>query len=490
MKSSRPVAIVSYLILCTTVLTSCNQQTVNKHENPGQRACILQSRLAGCDRLVVSDVYSAPGEQAPPPFEITGEEVITGLLNNLEFDDLNSGFHCMCSGDSRVWFYKGTNLLVKISHHHGSSLRWNGWDGDSRFTEQAASHWRTWFMEHGEMRFENMHQEKVREHVEQERINNLFLSAFPEGTETIIEQTSQNTDFGLQKPKPSAVKKLKKQFPNRKGLATAVAKGLGHLSAEGADTGSWSTTSTREQLILQLAQNLSEDELREIATSSDPIVRLGAARLFFFEGAYRGFPNAELSEISANLCRTVLERDQCGNAEKAIRTMKHLSGIETTKVLEELVSGKIVVMPSKKSWKDEPSSQFAACLILAYTDSPNTLKYIQTLEKESDLDEFDSAALKVARALLGDTEALDASIFKVDSFTIGYGALDALERHGDKKAVELIIMAGTTHSWGLVRQEAVAVAARMTGQDWNPKDYKNEATVRRWWTENKSSYPD
>lgn len=474
-------AVISTFLL--TLIVSCTQV-------PGRRAQQLQRQLQGSNRMVVSEVFTPSDEEPIPPFSCTNQAAIAELIANLTFDDRNSGFHCMCCGDSLVTFFKGTNVLAEVSHHHGRSLRWKGWKGDSKFTDKAAAFWRSWFLTHGEARFENMYQEEVSRNQERERITDLFLSAFPEGTGEIIDQAAKASDYGLERPGRKGVKQLEALFPERNGLAEALAQSLGILASEGAGTGSWSTSSSREQLVLQVSESLTEDEFRTIAGHPDPIVRLGAARLFFFEAAYRKLPQAERAPTAANLCRTTLDFDRCGNADIAIRALKRYPCKESTQLLEELAGGELELIPITRSWKHEPAPRFAGCVILAYTDSPKTSGFIEALEKESGLDEFDSAALKVARALLGDIEILDETIFEPNSYTIGCGALDALERDGGKAAVELVIMAGTKHSWAAVRDDAVDTAARMTGQKWNSDERKSAEEARAWWAANRDTYSE
>lgn len=489
MKKMMPITVVLLLFYGCLSLMVCYsyKSKTPETEEPGTRAKLLKAALAGSDRVRVSEVYKSAN-----PFSIHGKDSIAPLIDRLEFNDLNSGFHCMCIGDYRITFFKGTNILASVSYHHGKSLRWEGWDGDSLFTKASAAYWRTWFLKEGESRFEDDYQGKLKERREYERIHDLFLSPFPEGADAVFEQAASDTDFGMNKPKEFHATNLLELFPDREGLAEALAKSLGYLSTEGVHTGSWNITSGREQLALLIAQNLSLDELRGITSSTDPIILSGAARLFFSEGLGRLFPEEERAQTAAKLFGIVLEFDRCDNAEYTIRTMKYFPCPETIRLLEQLATSEIEITISDSSYREDPSPAISACLTLAYMDAPMTLQLIQEVEQSPDLNEFDPAALKVARALLGEEGILDASVFEPNSYAIGYGALEALERGGGKEALELIIMAGTDHNWGAVREAALETAERMTGQYWgsNKLDLKTIGTARRWWKENRDSYPD
>lgn len=490
MKKLIPVTIILLLFYGCLSLIVCNsyKSKAPVTKEPGPRAQLLRSALAGCNRVNVSMCRS--DDDSPTTIIIPGRDSLDSLIEHLEFDDLNSGFHCMCSGKYGIIFYQGTNRLASVTYHHGKSLRWEGWDGDSLFTKASAKYWREWFLKQGESRFEDDHQERLKEAREYKRIHDLFLSSFPEGAEAVFEQAASQTDYGLNRLEKDHAANLMELFPDRKGLAEALARSLGYLSIEGADTGSWNVTSTKEQLVLLIAQSLTLDELRGITSSTDPVILSGAARLFFSEGLGQLYPEEECAQTAAKLFGIVLEFDRCNNAEYTIRIMRYFPCPETLRLLNQLASGEIEIEAPASSWREEPSPGISACLTLVYMDDPMALHLIQEAEKIPDLDEFDTAALKVAQALLGEKGILDASVFKPDSYAIGYGALEALEKEGGKEAIDLVIMAGTRHSWGAVREAAVETAERMTGQNWGPNKMQSAEAARRWWKENKDTYPD
>jgi hypothetical protein len=88
---------------------------------------------------------------------------------------------------------------------------------------------------------------------------------------------------------------------------------------------------------------------------------------------------------------------------------------------------------------------------------------------------------------------LDESIFEFSSYTIGFGALKALEKEGTKRALGVMITAGTEASWAAVREESVLAIKRMAGKQWY-MSRKNERAewhgkdIRQWWAENKDTF--
>jgi hypothetical protein len=471
----------------------------------GERQDSLQAALKGADRVTVIDVE--PGRQAEPNkrFDFGEADKIAELVSSLDFDDDESGFRCMCLGDATVTFFRGGEKIAELSHHHGHSLRWNGgtWDGDSLFTEKAARAWREWFNAQGEARFEKMHQQALAEAEREREIHDRFLRAFrPEAREIFEAAAGQDgwTTFlpggssradegGISRP----ARNLIALYPDRKGLATALAGALGSLTMIGAQEGSWTVSTAREQLALECAKTLKAEDFLETLGSEDGEVLAGAARLFFFEGLSRLLPEDQRARYAAKLVRVAIQRDKCGNADMAVRALGGFRSPETITLLEELAAGTIRREDGGSDHKDEPSPSSAACLLLARFGSEKVGELAKAVEQAGGLDEIDQAALRIARSFAGERGLLDRSVFEIDSYTVGFGALAALEREGGKAALDAVIMGGTTHSWAAIREEAVLATERMTGRKWFQNQGHERAEwhgkeIREWWQKNRESY--
>lgn len=111
-----------------------SQAAFTQDDGKGQESARLKTlkmALSGADRLEVERLtYS---NEKPKAFGISGKEKIFGLLQLLDFDDEESGFHCMCDGDHRISLFREGKKIGMLSHHHGRSLRWydEKW-GDNR----------------------------------------------------------------------------------------------------------------------------------------------------------------------------------------------------------------------------------------------------------------------------------------------------------------------------------------------------------------------
>lgn len=469
-----------------------------------ERADSLRTALAEADRVVVEDVDPERRPDAKPAFKFAGAEKIAALVAGLDFNDAKSGFHCNCDGDYLVTFYKADKPLVTISYHHGRSLRWERgkWKQDSLFTADSAKAWRKWFDDAGEPRFEKQYQKYVEEANRERAIHEKFLAAFPKGAAEIFAEqytgmvavSPRGKSGSGEKEVSPAAKKLMALFADKKAMGVAAAKALGGLCLLEWE-GSWTRTTAREELVLECARTLKADDFQEVLQSKDEETLLGAARLFFFEDLSDLLPKATQGPQAARLAEVVLRRDHGDNVESAVRCLRSFPCPETTALLEQLAGGEIKLQPQNNEFKDEPIPSAAACVLLASAKSDKVGELVKKIEATGELDDFDRAALKVARSLSGERGLLDKSIFELKSGTIGFYALEALEREGGKAALDAVIMGGTDHMWAAVRQEAVLATERMTGKKWC-KGGKNERPdwycdeVQAWWKENRETYEE
>lgn len=492
----RPILLLAILALLVMV-------TIAWFPRAGsERAETLRSALRGADRLTVSSVEHA---ESPQAVSISGAEKIAQLVEQLDFNDAESGFHCMCLGDTEIAFFQGDRQLGVLSHHHGKSLRWQGgkWAEDSLFTPESAESWRRWFKEHGEPRFEDVHQREVARAERKSGVDARFLAEFPsearhlfdaEDEEGMRAFVAQNTAERPLKSLSVRAQKLVAVFRERAELGLAVARGLGSLSVVDGSGGSWSSSTSRDQLALECGRSLAAEELLAVADSNDVTAQVGAARLFFFEEMDQTLPPDQRGPVAARLAEATLRADLAGNGDIAIRRLGKYPCPETIDFLERLAGGMVPYHEADPKFKDEPSPRAAACLILAQTDSRDLAKRLADLE-HLPLDTLDRAALRVARSFCGEKGLLNASIFEIESYTIGFGALLALEREGGTTAIDAVIHGGTKHSWAAVRAEAVLTAERMTGQKWVTGGSKDRADfhdeeVREWWTNARKAQAD
>ncbi|MEZ5299274.1 MAG: hypothetical protein R3F11_01180 [Verrucomicrobiales bacterium] len=469
------------------------------------RAEQLRRAVEGANRVTVKDV-EIPLRETSKDFEFSGAAEIAALVASLDFERTDSGSYCMCPGDVVIAFFVGEKELARLTYHHGKSLRWEGWDGDSPFTAASVKAWRQWFKEHEEPRFEEMHQRTMETARKEKAIDDRFKGAFPPEARTLFEVGKQTgwvtvepmvpvQEGDEQSPQvPDHAKKLVSLFGDRGDFGIAAARALGGLSTDpDGFAGIWGSRTPRETLVLQGAAMLEADDFRKVLETEDAIVLLGVARLFFFEGMGNLLPEKERALFAAKLTRVVATSDRCGNVDTAIQEMVRYPCPAATRLLEEIASGAIKIEISHPEYKSEPGPRVAACLVLAKSGSEKAADFAKRAAEDPNLDEMDRAALRVVRAHGGERGLLDKSVFEINSHAVGLGAISALESEGGKAALDAIIMGGSLHLWAAVREEAVLAAERMIGKKWfwsegGERADRSTEDIRAWWQNNRESY--
>ena len=324
-----------------------------------------------------------------------------------------------------------------------------------------------------------------------------FMSAFPEKAKAVFEEAREDTmsGEGLEAGEKKLTRKaaeLRKLFTDEFSFGRALTRSLGKLSKGGAQTGSWGCSSSKEQLVLMCGKSLKGATFQKLLESGDEEILLGAARLFFFENLDASLSVDQRGPAAAKLCAAVLRSDHRANGDLALRGVGHYPGSETSTLLEQVALGQISWNPLSHD-KEDPSPPAAACLLLARTGAPGTRDCIRKVESAGKPDACDKAALLIAHSFAGERGLLDKSIFAIDSYTIGFGALAALEKEGGPAALDAVIVGGTAHHWAAVSQEAVLTVERMSGKKW-VKNLKNERPdwyvkdIQEWWKQNRSSF--
>ena len=473
------------------------------------RAVALRSELKGCDRLkvVLDDLWQPNGPGQPKaPTEIKGAEKLAGLLALLDFDDSKRGLSCACGGDHQITFYRGEKTIAVLSHHHGLSLRWNDdrWDGDSFFQAGVSEAWCRWFKENGYGEFESMRLAEIAQAKAEALEHENFMKPFPEVARTAYEESMsaiageddmaifrKKGSEGVSEPHPEHVRFLKAcGEPTEAGLA--LCRALGSLA--GKPSSSWSSQSAREALVIGAFAALPPEFVPGILekAASDDAAALGAARLCFFEGAMEALPGPRREEIVATLAREVVKKEEHSNISIAFRRVEKFWSPPIEALFTDIASGTLAPSHLPTIDDHEPGLRASAILALAEHGDKKAPAYCDAAESMAKRDS-DRAALAIARAWLGDRNAIKREQFKIDSYTLAFSALACLERQGDRAALDLVITGGLEHSWDAVRGEAVLVTQRMTGKTWfkgepNERESWYGKNIRDWWIDAKATW--
>lgn len=91
----------------------------------------------GVDKVLIKDggVYEDKAMSDKVVLTISQPDNIQKLNALLQIDELNTGFHCMCSGTYAIELYTGNRIQATIGFHHGVSIRYYNWNGDAQLAK-------------------------------------------------------------------------------------------------------------------------------------------------------------------------------------------------------------------------------------------------------------------------------------------------------------------------------------------------------------------
>lgn len=91
----------------------------------------LQAALKDTDRFLVRTLWYSSSDDVHDEvlFETSEPGEIAEFVSLIFVDPEESRFHCMCNGNPFLEFYKGDQLCVSLSFHHGVSFRWENGAG-------------------------------------------------------------------------------------------------------------------------------------------------------------------------------------------------------------------------------------------------------------------------------------------------------------------------------------------------------------------------
>jgi len=475
-----------------------------KASQPGTRALALRKALAGADRLVVRQVDDGSPDHKPP-VTIAGADKIAGLLAVLDFRENGDTHPCACGGDTTITFYMGDKVLAELTHAHGISLRWNKWSGggSSEFTSAAALAWPKWFDENGYPDYERNRRLVAAAAEHGRSLDEMFLRELPAAARKAIgayqksyEQVAGNlANLDAHQGKESVgraarvfLKSCGKPFDG----GFALCRAMGALENE--DLSARRAISMNEELAQLAFDEIETDYLSSIfeAAVRDTQASFGAARLFFYYKIHRKLPDVTRDALAPRLLRVVIERDCVENGLSAIRETGEIAAMTVTETLRDVAACHIKPTIPQKRVDQEPALRFAAILALARRGDMQVKNLIDDLAGHT-ANPSDQAALAIARCFLGVRGTIRAEHCQLHSWSLGYASVAALEKQGDREAMNLIITGCTLHPSAMVSCEAVHAIQRLTGKTWyHAMPNENEdwygKDIREWWNSAKDTW--
>lgn len=125
---------------------------------------VLREEVRDADGLTISEMRFDPEYRQADPFALQGRAEVEAFLAQLDFGRTN--MPCECMGDTVFDFTRGEKVIVSLTFHHSSHLRWRRdlWRGDQYLTDAAKVAMPQWLKAKGYARLEEMRLEELERH--------------------------------------------------------------------------------------------------------------------------------------------------------------------------------------------------------------------------------------------------------------------------------------------------------------------------------------
>jgi hypothetical protein len=326
--------------------------------------------------------------------------------------------------------------------------------------------------------------EEERERQEDE----LFKSFYPAEARSLFRVRSASSD-NFEELEAKQGKRIAEVVGDPVTLAVITSRALGTCSDD------WRRLNGRERIALHAVKSVSADAFAASleGISDDQAALLGAARLYFSEDLGESLPEEKRLPWALKLAESVLNSSLDDQKPFAILDLNEFKNQAVDEFLTKIAEGEVGKEVAKKedAWNDEPGIRATAYLALASRGNRNFEDVAKSLMLKST--EGDKAAYELSLALLGDSSYIKAEHFAVNSYVVGFAAIQAIERCQDAHALDILFSAGFEHSWAAVKNESVRAAQRITGHQWTQEgnrvqDRAYADDARRWWKENRDAF--
>lgn len=454
----------------------------------------LSSALQDADTIQIYMVkFDDKGQPNEFRHAITGKEDIQSFINMLDFDE-NAGWNYYgCIGDAQIVFSQGKKFLLSLDCLHGFGLRWNDclWRADGVLTEDCQKAFPKWFASHGFIQFQELYDYRNAEAQKEKDEWNRFFSQFPDNVRNVIAEPLGKTSGDREKDEIRIGRQAAELMNDGSEIAVLAFKAFSESSF------GWGGTSDKERRVIAFLSHTSDLDFMQALdrTKEDQSVLLGAAGFFFFWGYDKKFSDVDERNVWAvRLANVVIQQGRAENHPVVIRYLKKMNTPASNKFLHQIIDGEIIanVVESEMGIGDEPGIQASAALCLAQNGDKsidalarNALTKTQTVS--------DKAAYEICLTLLGDPSFIRQEHFELESYCIGYAALQAIEKYNGVYGVDALVKGGLDHPWGGVREEAVIAFERITGKIfWKRTSFtpasRYSDDIKKWWAENGETF--
>jgi len=230
-------------LLAITLVTGCRPKEKEDWTAP------LHEALQGATRFRVRSggtCHRQP-DQEKTLLDLRDQKQIAEVVQGIQINPNDSGFHCMCCGNPTLEFYRDETLIASLGFHHGRSLRWpdGKWAGDGLLAKDSADFLIKWLADHGVPGPKEEREESVRLQKKSEASRERWLNAMPESLKPFW--SDMGDPFGSDNSQKMNTA-LTKQFPDKNARILALLNWYG--SGEGPWSGFPSYESVAEELLL------------------------------------------------------------------------------------------------------------------------------------------------------------------------------------------------------------------------------------------------
>jgi hypothetical protein len=468
----------------------------------------LATRTVGADRIDILD-WSTGEErrlEQKSVHSIRSQAKVQEFLATIGIDEASSGYHCMCMGGPILKIFGGGDLLVEMTVHHGTGLRWSeGWPADAELTVTSQVAIAKWFARNGYPGLEKERLAKLEEQRQQEEDDRAFWACLPASVKTYFASQPwqdaagtrgwEMTDYFSAPParKSEVVAHVSRLIGDPVEAVVSACKALG----SGHRPTSWSGRSDRESIVVSVATNVPADAflagLERVKEDKKAVA--GAALLFFSEEQGSRLPSASREAWCLELGVFVLQDDGDSEKIRVLHWLDHIGTPKTLALLRDVAAGKVGTEAfwhrEYETYAREPGTKATACLLLAMRQSDAAAGLINAgIVAATNV--ADKVALDVASVLAGLTHRIKKEHFSLTSSTAAKAVALAVEKWPSRENMDILVEHGIAHDYAIVSHPALRAFARIAGLDWYKGDEGVEKgqrdKAREWWKENRHRF--
>lgn len=458
---------------------------------------VLEDKIKEADRIEIQEARPAePNMPREVLHVIKGNDKVQGFLDALEISEWRSSGYCACHGNALLVFYKAEGRVAALSYHHNERLRWHDgpWTGDAELTKKSKMKLPKWFESRGYSGFEDINRRRLDEQNEKQQ----FMKYFPEKV--------QKNELGtsIENPIKDKLKELDKKYNDRE-VAKIYSSSLAMASATYVTT---ETEFVRFYLGHFKGKSFS-NALNELENNAQGM--LGAACIYFryislldtdpkynlVKGDCK-LTDQEKERFGIKLAPYILNGDVNWQKRFVVRWLSELNNPKATSMLFDIARGRIGrEVGYDDDFETEPGIRATAYLYLVQRRELTEVGEVKEAAKHFGQKQ-DVAALKLALCLLGDSNTFDEDYLSYPSFTIGYAALEVIEKNPIRQNIDILVNTGIDHPYGMIREDAKYLFQKITKADWlSSKEEKKKKwmsytmeleKIREWWKENRDKY--